>query len=190
MLGSSTLPAVCMLHGMLWLFVRAVSKNDRQRELAADQAAASVSSGEALLGAIVKLSLLEMQWRRFSAALEQFVAQGSTRVNVVQDFVARMNLFRRAAGPSRLTTTLLAAEQPHPFDTHPPLAVRAAAFDLAVAPIIKNSLADINDFRVPCRAMRELEEALTKVITATMRKGSVLEVDPDPSVPFELAWPY
>jgi hypothetical protein len=85
-----------------------------------------------------------------------------------------MNLFRRAADPSRLTTALLASEQPHPFDTHPPLAVRAAALHLAGAPIIKSSLADINDFRVPCRAMRELEEALTKVITETMRKGSDL----------------
>jgi len=186
----ATLPAILTLQGMLWLFLTAVSSNARERELAADRAAVSVSGGEALLGAIAKLSFLNIEWLRFSSALERFVAQGRTRANFVQDFVTVMNLFRRAADPSRLTTTLLASAQPHPFDTHPPLAARAAAFSLVAGPILRRSLAAINDFHVPSKAMRELEESLTRVIAEGMRKSAGdLELDPDPSIPVELAWP-
>jgi Zn-dependent protease with chaperone function len=190
-LGSGMVPALCILWGMLWLLTGAVRGNDRQRELAADQGAVSVSSATALLGAIAKLTFIEMEWLRFTGALEKFLSSGRTRVNLVQDLVARMNLLRRAADPSKLIAIVLASEQPHPFDSHPPFAERATAFSLDAASILKRSLADIDDFRVPSKEMRRLEESLTTALIERMHKcSSELEVDLDPSTPGELAWPY
>jgi Zn-dependent protease with chaperone function len=191
LLGPGVVPALCILGGMVWLRPRALSREDRQCELAADQGAVSVSSPAALLGALAKLTFLEMEWLPFTGALEQFLSSGRTRVNLVQDLVGRMNQFRRAVDPSTLVATLLASEQPHPFDSHPPFADRATAFNLDAASILKRSLADIDDFRVPSREMRQLEETLTIALIQRMHNcASDLEVDLDPSTPAELAWPY
>lgn len=185
---AARIPAVLVLTTMLDLLHGMVSKVSRERELAADQAAASVSSGTALLSAFGKISTMSAEWPDFWGALAHFITFGRTRVNFCDDLLLRAAALRGLIAPQRFARWLLESRQPHPFDTHPSVAARAAALGIDAGPIVEASIAPLDTHSEASPELRALEEVLTKEITERIRvPGAALKVDSTPGLPDELA---
>lgn len=185
---AARIPAVLVLTTMLDLLHGIVSKVSRERELAADQAAASVSSGTALLSALGKISAISAEWPDFWGALAHFITFGRTRVNFCDDLLLRAAALRALIAPQRFARWLLESRQPHPFDSHPSIAARAAALGIDAGPIVEASVAPLDDRSEGSPELRALEEVLTKEITERIRiPGAALHVDSTPGLPDELA---
>ena len=185
---AARLPAVLALSFMLGTFTALISSMRRARELIADRAGASVSSGEALISAAAKLSVLETEWRDFWSALAYFVTMGRTRVNFSQDLIERAAVVSNMLSPAQFTEWLLASRQPHPLDSHPPLAVRAAALMVDAPSILHSALTALRTPANSSPLLRDLEEALSRIVTESIRiPGSKLVVDDTRGLPKELA---
>lgn len=185
---AARIPAVLVLATMLDLFHGLVSKVGRERELAADMAAASVSSGTALLSAFGKISAVSAEWPDFWAALAHFITFGRTRVNFCDDLLLRAAALKGLIAPQRFARWLLESQQPHPFDSHPSVAARAAALGIDSGPIVEASIASLDKHSEASPELRALEEVLTKEITERIRvPGAALNVDSTPGLPEALA---
>lgn len=185
---AARIPAVLVLTTMLGLLHDMVSRVSRERELAADQAAASVSSGTALLSAVGKISVMSAEWPDFWGALAYFITFGRTRVNFCDDLLLRAAALRGLIAAPRFARLLLESQQPHPFDTHPSIAARAAALGIDADPIVEASVAPLDAHSEASPQLRALEEVLTKEITERIRvRGTPLKVDSTPGLPAELA---
>ena len=83
---------------------------------------------------------------------------GRTRANFCEDFLDRVSMLCQRIPPDRLTQLLLFFQQPHPFDTHPQLAVRAAALGVDPAPILQASTGALRSRTEPTPSQHALEE--------------------------------
>lgn len=186
--GLARLPARLVLTGLLVAFRALIGTAARERELAADEAAVSVSGPAALLGALAKISVLSAEWGQFWPAVAHFVTMGHTRANFCEDFLDRVSLLCQRNSPDRLTQILLFFHQSHPFDTHPQLAVRAAALRIDAAPVLQVSTQALLSRAEPTPDQRALEEEVSAVVAESVRlPGRKLEVDSTTGLPRALA---
>lgn len=107
------LPAIYMLHFFLVSFGKVQSALSRDREFLADNAGAEASSAVNLASALVKLEL-------FAPSISTLVQE-----RVYTDRVAKPLGEQIAfSWPSLVPDSLLEAQTPHPFDSHPTLGSR------------------------------------------------------------------
>jgi hypothetical protein len=84
-------------------------------------------------------------------------------------------------GKEKLAKGLLAAQVPHPFDTHPTLAQRAAALGVNARQIIQQALSDLLERRDASVEMVSLEEEVTAVENELARRpGGTLRINDQP----------
>lgn len=134
------LPAFAVLSYLLECFAVAERQVSRERELAADQAGASVRSPEVFATALVKLHAFAGVWEGVERAVVQALREGMVCVNLSKAYAEAVG---RVAGLEALGR-VMGAQLSHPTDSHPPLSVRSrclgvefnevAADALAVAP--------------------------------------------------------
>lgn len=186
--GLARVPAVLVLTGMMAAFRMLIGTAARERELVADQAALSVSTPAAPIGAIIKLTALGAEWLEFQQALACFVTMGHTRENFCEDYLERVSMLCQRVDPDRLAPLLLASQQSHPFDSHPPLGERAAALGVGAVPIVRASIEALRSRVEPDPVQAALEREVTDMIAESIRlPGRELRVDPTLGLPSGLA---
>jgi Zn-dependent protease with chaperone function len=128
-LGALTsLPALSILSFFMEAFEAGAARVGRDRELAADRAAAAVAGGVTLASALTKWYAFGAAWEAVSLAMDRAVLEDSQYVNASELFA---RLAAANSGPERLLG-VGAVSWPHPTDVHPPLVERVRA--LAVTP--------------------------------------------------------
>ncbi len=188
---AARLPASLALSLMLGSFRSLIATMQRERELVADQAGASVSSGSALIAAAGKLAVVAAEWSGFWSAAAHFVTMGRARANLCQDLLYRATAFSNSVPPKAFTEWLLASRQPHPFDSHPILAARAAALAVDPMPLLERALAAVAEATEPEPAIKALEERATRSAIESIRiPGGKLRLDETRGLPKELAGPW
>lgn len=113
-------PAQYMLSFFLDAFAAAERAESRERELLADQAGAEVAGPRALGLLLMKITLFSSLWPLLRAALPESRADGANLSVRFADLAVKL------AGPA-LLHDLDQRRIPHPFDSHPPLALRLQA---------------------------------------------------------------
>lgn len=117
------LPAVAILTYFFKCFSIAESRISRDRELAADEAGASLCGAASLASALVKVHAFSGFWTGLQEAAEEALEKGRVFVNASKTYAeAVVNNANRDA-LSGIAETHLS----HPTDTHPPLATRLEA---------------------------------------------------------------
>ena len=107
------LPAIYMLHFFLVSFGKVQSALSRDREFLADNAGAEASSGVNLASALVKLEL-------FAPTISTLVQERVYTDRAAEPLGEQINF----SWPSFVPDSLLEAQTPHPFDSHPTLGNR------------------------------------------------------------------
>ena len=114
--GSWTLlPAIYMLHFFLTSFQKVQSALSRDREFLADDAGVEVSSAFDLASALVKLEVFAPAL--FAAVQENVYTNRATSLSLGEQLP-------KPGWPKMARESLLAAQTPHPFDSHPQLSQR------------------------------------------------------------------
>jgi hypothetical protein len=151
----SLLPAIYMLHFFLVSFGKAQSALSRDREFLADNAGAEASSSIDLASALVKLELFTP---RISALVQErvYTDRATTAIGEQIHFT----------WPTIIPESLLEAQTPHPFDSHPALGSRLKN--------LKVDLSTILAMPIACGAARifHTPEALEARLLAEMRAKS------------------
>jgi len=131
------LPAVAVLSYFFECFSLAERSLSRGRELAADHAAASVTSSRTIATALVKLHAFTGAWRGLQDAATNALRNGKAFVNASRAYAEAV---RRNAAPIALEG--IAEERlSHPTDSHPPLSVRLEALALRLNDVAADALA-------------------------------------------------
>ncbi|MGN6451522.1 MAG: M48 family metalloprotease, partial [Steroidobacteraceae bacterium] len=144
-----TLPRIAIT-GMLVIADRVSAKISRQRELAADRAAAEGANGAAVIAAIFKLQVLELAWQAWPhldstpgqprAANDPPLPQDDNlidrQLDIAQETIVRTD--RRW-----LRDWLFEASLGHPLDTHPTNSQRAQALGVDMDAVLRKALLDI-----------------------------------------------
>lgn len=99
-------------HAALWRRVQ--SGHERMRELLADEAAVTLVDPAALARALVKLAVLESEWRAQDGDLEQAVVEGRRAKNLGRVFERRLELLE----PRGWLREMAESRAPHPCDRH------------------------------------------------------------------------
>jgi Zn-dependent protease with chaperone function len=131
------LPAIAVLSYFLECFCVAESRLSRERELAADQAAASVASPHAIAVALVKLHAFAGIWNGLQEAAANALRQGKAFVNASRTYA-------EAVSESALPEALQGVAEvhlPHPTDSHPPLSVRLQSLQVGLNNVATEALA-------------------------------------------------
>jgi Zn-dependent protease with chaperone function len=138
--GSGTialLPAVAVLSYFFECFSVAESRLSRGRELAADQAAASVTSSRTIATALVKLHAFTGIWGGLQDAAANALREGKAFVNASRTYAEAVG---KNAAPVALEG--IAEEHlSHPTDSHPPLSVRLESLKLGLNDVAADALA-------------------------------------------------
>lgn len=118
------LPAVVTL-GTCWnVFASAERAIGRDREMLADTAGAEASDATSLATALVKVSTYASQWGALTKAHIDQLAEGRTFENLSTTYRDGCESALAATDWNAVRAELGKATQPHPVDTHPPLAQR------------------------------------------------------------------
>jgi Zn-dependent protease with chaperone function len=131
------LPAVAVFGYLLECFSVAESRLSRHRELAADQAAASVASPQAIAAALVKLHAFTGIWQGLQEAAINALRQGKAFVNASRTYAEAVS--QRAVPES--IQGIAEAHLSHPTDSHPPLSVRLQSLQVALNDVATDALA-------------------------------------------------
>jgi Zn-dependent protease with chaperone function len=144
-----TLPRIAIT-GMLLIADRVSAKISRQRELAADRAAAEGANGAALIAALFKIQVLMLAWwtwpdlepppARLKAANDPTPQQDSNLIERQLD-IAQETLVR--TDRRWLRDWLFEANLAHPLDTHPTNSQRAQALGVDMDAVLRRALQDI-----------------------------------------------
>jgi Zn-dependent protease with chaperone function len=138
--GSGTialLPAVAVLSYFLECFSVAENRLSRERELAADQAAASVTSPRTIATALVKLHAFAGMWQGVQEVAANALREGRAFVNASRTFAEALD---RSATPAALEG-IAEGHLSHPTDSHPPLSVRLQSLQVGLNDVATNALA-------------------------------------------------
>ncbi len=180
----SQLPATSAIGGMFHLLKRMVSRITRQRELEADRAGSEVSSGGAVISAVVKLSIFDMQWWLFELGNVELVQSGTARGNLVEDFLARTRKLLAVSEHQELLKVLLAAHTSHPLDTHPSLSARAQALNVDASAMIDRGLVELTATPPDSLELQAIEREVTVLENEHVRlPGTKLILDARPELP-------
>jgi len=131
------LPAFAILSFFMEQFAQAERAIGRHRELEADKAGASVSSGRALATSLLKIGAFSPLWRSIRAAMVEALNQGKAYTNVSALYAE----VAASSGKPELLDEVAVTPTTHPTDTHPPTGVRIQALGLSVAELRDEVLA-------------------------------------------------
>lgn len=121
--GLVALPSFYAMSVFHFLFQTVISAYWRERELAADAAGASISSPESMARSLVRYFY---QAEAYNAAFYEHL---STKAALEASLAKFQDTVRR---DDRFWSSLNSRAMPHPFDSHPPLAVRLHSFGTTV----------------------------------------------------------
>lgn len=130
------LPAFAVLSFFMEQFAQAERTIGRGRELAADKAGASVSSGKALASSLLKIGAFAPLWASIRSAMVEALNKGKayTNVSALYAEMAAQNNYPELLDEVASTATT------HPTDTHPPTSLRIQALGLSVAELRDSAL--------------------------------------------------
>jgi Zn-dependent protease with chaperone function len=182
------LPAIGMLSLMVYILHRVVNRVRREREFAADRAAIEVSRPAALISTLIKFGAITHEWPAFRHGVTRLLHQGLGRRNIASDYLARTRQFLDSLKPEQLHALLAEGHAPHPLDTHPTLAARAAAVGVTVDPLIATTILALRTVREPSAALLAIEEKITAADLDYSRvPGHPITISADAALPAELA---
>ena len=182
------MPAVGLLSLMIYILDRAVSGIGRMREFAADAAAVEVSHPKAIVSLLIKFNVIGLHWGPFQRGVSALLHRGMGRRNLSLDYLARTGTLLDAIPAADLRTLLLEARTPHPLDTHPSLAARAAAVGVDPQSLITASLAALRVPRPVPPVLRTIEERITAIEVDYSRvPGHPVAISEEEALPPELA---
>lgn len=183
------IPAVGMLAFMTYTLTRIVSGIQREREFAADQASLEVSTPQAATKLLVKFSTLTLCWHRFHAGSGRLLHRGVTRRNLSSDYIIHTRQFLAATSPEVLRRWLIESHIPHPLDTHPSAAQRAAALGVEPDSILVASLASLAADRPASVLLEAIEERISQIDADYYRHPAQrVEISSEPELPPELTF--
>ena len=131
----ATLPAAVVLGVCLTEFATAERTVGRERELLADRAGAEAASATALASALVKVSLYSGQWSALTQKHIDILAEGNYFENLAGTYRAACESLFDGVDWQEAQASMLRFVQPHPIDTHPPLAQRLQSLGVALVTI-------------------------------------------------------
>lgn len=127
--GAISRPVFHFMNAYYGLFQLSLSKSSRARELAADTAAAQLTSAQDIARSLVKVGAYSSYRERVEAELFEKNEQHGQLA--IADRVLRG--FRGYVQSEKLNFDLHGAVTPHPFDSHPPLQDRLANVGVALS---------------------------------------------------------
>lgn len=130
------LPAVAILGFFLKCFSIAEHRIRRERELAADQAGASVTQAFALASALVKVHAFSGLWGELRNAAVAELHEGKTPLNVSKMYA---HAIVERANPEALRG-IEETHVTHPTDSHPPLGIRLQALGITLEAVSEEAL--------------------------------------------------
>lgn len=145
------LPALAILSYFMECFSVAESRISRYRELAADQAASSVSSPRTIGTALVKLHTFTGMWQGLQEAAADALRRGKAFVNASRAYAEAVSQSAVPAALEGIADTQLS----HPTDSHPLLSVRLQSLQV-----------EINDVAADALAVSPAEAAITLISDA------------------------
>ena len=128
--GASALakvPALAAISTSLNRFAIAERAISRDREFAADAAGAEATSAHELANALLKVCAMSAFWNSLTQWNISELEQGRFYDRLTESFCAICKTQSSELDWSKTMDDLLATQQPHPIDTHPPLSQRIAA---------------------------------------------------------------
>ena len=162
----ANLPGVALLGILMAVFASKERKIGRSRELAADKIAASLVEPEALIAALVKISVIAPAWPELRTQNIESLNEGRILKNLCglfANFVAHV-----LANPQNPAETILQTMQrgriSHPTDTHPSNAERAKNLNVNIDSVAEAAIADL-PFYLQAPESRILPEALEEEVT-------------------------
>lgn len=121
------LPALAALSTSLNRFAIAERAISRDREFAADAAGVEATSSHDLANALLKVCAMSEFWNALTRWNISELEEGRFYDRLSESFFAICKTQSTELDWSKTMDDLLATQQPHPIDTHPPLAQRIAA---------------------------------------------------------------
>lgn len=134
--GLAFLPARAVLGFTLSRFARAERSINRSREIEADRAGADVAGATSVIAALVKIGAADPAWNRVVQAGIQAINRGEAVENMSQAVIVATRGLIEEAPPEALLAMVEDRRQPHPTDSHPTLAARAAALGVPLEPAL------------------------------------------------------
>ena len=181
------IPAIGLLFFMLYTLNRIVSRIRREREFAADRAALEVATPDALATLLVKFTAMSFRWDGFHRQLGRMLHGGIARRNISLDYLAHSRQFLDAVDREKLARGLVAARSPHPMDSHPTSAQRAAAAGADLREAIGRGLAALGMDRPFPAELVAIEERISQIDADYFRHPAQrVVVSDDPALPQEL----
>lgn len=155
------LPAFAMLSLFLEEFAKAERSIERERELEADKAGASVASPRAIAASLLKIGVFAALWSGIRSAMIEALGQGKAYTNV-STFYAEV---AASSAKPELVDEVAKHATSHPTDTHPPTGQRVEALGFTVS-ALRNEALQINQSSSSALLLdkvTELEEFLTEI---------------------------
>lgn len=121
------LPAIAVLSESLNSFAVAERTIGRERELLADKAGVEASSAGALASALVKVSMYSDYWNELTNHHVKILNEGRFFENLAETFKGSCKNISEDMNWEQAKSYFSQYVQPHPVDTHPPVAQRMHA---------------------------------------------------------------
>jgi len=131
------LPAIAVLTYFFECFAVAESRISRVRELAADEAGASVASPQSLASALVKVHAFSGVWSGLQEAAIEALQKGNMFINASKTYA---EVVANSDGKEALKG-ILETHTSHPTDSHPPLGTRLESLKVTLKKISPVALA-------------------------------------------------
>jgi Zn-dependent protease with chaperone function len=128
--GLTTFVVWHLLHLYRLIFELALQRASREREFAADYAAAVLTSPDAVVRALIKITAYSRYRDRVQDALFGHGQQHTAELGIAQRVEGGLSAFAQSA---EFVEAMRAADVPHPFDSHPPLQQRMQNVGFSVA---------------------------------------------------------
>lgn len=128
----ASLPAVATLSVCLTEFAEAERAVGRERELLADKAGAEAATATDLATALVKVSLYAECWRWLTQKHIELLSEGRYYENLAITYRGFCDTVFDDLEWQAAKVSFSEYVQPHPIDTHPPLAQRLLALGVAI----------------------------------------------------------
>lgn len=169
------LPAIAIMSYFLECFSVAESRISRERELAADQAAVSVTNTLAFASALTKVHAFAGLWNNLQESAIQALREKKAFINVSKvyaDVVATSAQLEALEGVAE-------NRLPHPTDSHPPLGVRLDALKIKIDDLSKAVL-EVNPPKSAIQLIphsENKEEEISAAYQAILARNIGIELD-------------
>lgn len=131
------LPAIAILSYFFECFSVAESGISRDRELAADQAGASLADSATMASALVKVHAFSGLWGGLQSAAADALKEGKAFVNASKTYAEAVASSAKPDALAGITDARLS----HPTDSHPPLGIRLGSLRVTLDQVSMASLA-------------------------------------------------